>query len=488
MHRLLIIHCDPSVRALMSSMLQGLGHRIDEAASDRAAVRMLEQSPFQLVLAGADGDFDDVLELVNYVRRKHAGTPVLLFAEAPRPEHVREAMQRGALSVLRFPLPATQLRAAVSQAMPAAAPCRHETNGKHDVGAAAPSANGHANGEAHLGFESGPAVATAAAPRTLAEPIGEDPTWRQVLDLAEAIAPRRSPVLLVGERGAGKALLARRLHQGGSRRDGPFLTIVCQGRDEAEVEAELFGQVHPETGAVHPGLLARASGGTLLIDEVQSLSPATQAQLVRALRDGEYRPCGGDRPLRLECRLVAGCSEELGPLVERGLFRSDLFYVLSAVTLKLPPLRHRGQDVLRLAEHFRESFAHEAGKSVVGISPDALRRLAAHDWPGNVLELKEVIRRAVARCRGHWIEATHLDLGAPPASRLPGTRGASARPNILPLKEALEEPEKRLILEALRALNWNRQETAKVLDINRTTLYKKMKKYGLIFEEPAWTN
>jgi two-component system response regulator HydG len=211
--------------------------------------------------------------------------------------------------------------------------------------------------------------------------------------------------------------------------------------------------------------------------------------VLRAVRDSEFRPAACDRTFRLECRIVLGCTEDLSPLVDRGQFRSDLFYALSAVTIKLPPLRHRGQDIMRLAEHFRERFARIHGKSVVGISPEACRRLTGHDWPDNVSELKNVIDHAVARCRGHWIEPNHLCLDTPavPSSR-DGLNASTSRDSILPLKEALEEPEKRLILEALRALGWNRQETARVLDINRTTLYKKMKKYGLIYEEPVWTN
>lgn len=507
MHRLLIVHHDSSIRALMASMLQTMGHQIEEAGTDRAALRLLDGLPVQLVLAGLESDVSETLELIDYVRRKHAGTSVLAFSASPKAEHVREATQRGALGVLRYPLPAMQLRAAVSQALPPAPATtsalvphhlaaleEHSSingqNGHHEhfepatatLEALSPR-HGQANGQRHAG---------AAAPRTgQIEPIGDDPAFRQVFEIAEAIASRSSMVLILGERGTGKKMLARLIHQKGPRRDGPFHVLSCDGRTESELELELLGRAEHAGGEpARPGLLSKAAGGTIFLDDVGRMPPLLQAHILRALRENEFRPIDSYRPQRLECRLVLGCSEDLAPLVDRGEFRSDLCYALSAVTLKIPPLRHRGQDVLRLAESFREQFSRESGKTILGISPEANRRLTGYDWPGNVFELKAVIQNAVERCRGHWIEPAHLDLettGGSPGRPASGLRRTSSQ-RILPLKEALEEPEKRLILEALRALNWNRQETARVLDINRTTLYKKMKKYGLIFEEPVWTN
>ncbi len=178
--------------------------------------------------------------------------------------------------------------------------------------------------------------------------------------------------------------------------------------------------------------------------------------------------------------------------VEQGRFRPELYHRISAFCLVVPPLRHRGADVELLAEHFRVGYAEDFRKDVVGFTRDALDALQRHEWPGNVRELKGVIQRAVARCSGPRITSTHL---APILNYQRQSRGgtaSSSRPHlpmgIRPLKEALEEPEKRIIIQALQAFNWNRQETARVLDINRTTLYKKMKKYGLLIDEPIWVN
>jgi two-component system response regulator HydG len=180
-------------------------------------------------------------------------------------------------------------------------------------------------------------------------------------------------------------------------------------------------------------------------------------------------------------------------MVQDGRFRQDLYYRIGVVTLKLTPLRHRGADLDRLTDHFRARFAHDINKTVSAFSSEALERLRQHDWPGNVQELEHVVKSAMVNCRGHRIETSHL-VFTPREAPAPATR-QPLRPSkvhmplsILPLKEALEGPEKQLILQALEALNWNRQETARVLDINRTTLYKKMKKYGLLFDEPIWMN
>ena len=522
--RLLIVHPEPAVVALMASMIQTLGHRIEEASSDRAAVRMLEHGPVDLILAAVETSDPDALEFLTYLRRKHPQTPVILLFPGPHPERAREAFQRGAAAVLRFPMPATQLRAAVAQCLglPEEAPPPH-----------GPAANGfgHAHPHPHLqlhpqppeeaglveddgrdaGPVEGPQAAHPAATPAEAAPapnaghpappdpgiVGTDPGFLQAVELARTIATNRapSPVLILGERGTGKTLLARTLHDQSPRAFGPFVELACGALKEAALEVELFGRKgtgYVEPLADRPGKVAQAHGGTLFLDDLAALTPALQYKLFRFLQDGAYEPVGSAQTARADVRLVVAASRDLAPMVEQGQFRQDLFYRVGVVALKLPPLRHRGADVERLAEHFREQFARDQGKAVAGFTPEALELLRRHDWPGNVHELRNAVERGVVLCRGSRIEAGHLAL-------IPREARPAARPNsppsrphvsagIRPLKEALEEPEKLIILQALEALNWNRQETARVLDINRTTLYKKMKKYGLLYDEPAWAN
>jgi two-component system response regulator HydG len=327
--------------------------------------------------------------------------------------------------------------------------------------------------------------------------IGSDPCLRVALEMAGTIAPTRTPVLIVGERGTGKALLARTIHALGSRTDQPFVTLDCAALSEAVAEREsaaLAGTAaptpRPDAAFDWSSKLVQAQGGTLFLNEVSALSDALQFQLLRALQDREHEAAAGYAP-HADIRFLMSTGENLISLVEQAKFRQDLYHRIAVVCLKLPPLRSRGSDVTTLGEYFRARFSMEFGKNVVGFTRDALETLAKHDWPGNVRELEGVIQRGVALCQGTRITSGHLSpsLCQPRSSRIAGLASRPHIPlNIRPLKEALEEPEKRIIIQALQALNWNRQETARVLDINRTTLYKKMKKYGLLVDEPIWVN
>ena len=520
-------------------MLKSLGHEIDEAANDRVAVRQLERGKIDMVLAGVDPVDAEALELLSYVRRKHRGIPVILLFPTPNPDRTKEALRLGVLSVLRYPVPATELRAAVTQALGTlhrtstdgqaqagsfanSQPQSH--SGAHNGYAASPApvlsslhgspSNGHgaavgySHGNAH-GYSNASAIVHQGkghvpnlphvSPGNRADQlvremgvVGADTCLRLAIEMAATIAPTRTPVLVVGERGTGKALLARAIHGLGSRHDQPFVTVDCAALSEATAERELAAA----QGALAQGhdvsfdwasKLAQAQGGTLFLSDVSALSDGLQIQLLRVLQDREYGPGGTPTDIRV----LMSASEHLMNLVEQSKFRQDLYHRASVVCLKLPPLRHRGIDVEQLAEYFRSRFSLEYGKNVVGFTRDALDILMKHDWPGNVRELEGVIQRGVALCQGTRITSGHISpsLCHPRSSRIgPIASRSNVSVNIRPLKEALEEPEKRIIIQALQALNWNRQETARVLDINRTTLYKKMKKYGLLVDEPIWVN
>jgi two-component system response regulator HydG len=237
--------------------------------------------------------------------------------------------------------------------------------------------------------------------------------------------------------------------------------------------------------------LNQARGGTLYLDEVAMLPIELQHHLLRELQYRDYEASTGHPLLLGEVRFLMSTGENLPALVEQGRFREELYHRAGVISLMLPPLRHRGTDIELLAESFRSRYAQEFRKSVSGFTRDALDALQRHDWPGNIRELEAAIQRAVALCTGPRITSSHL---APILNHHRHARGGGNTPRphlpmgIRPLKEALEEPEKHIIIQALQAFNWNRQETARVLDINRTTLYKKMKKYGLLIDEPSWAN
>jgi two-component system response regulator HydG len=515
--RILIVHSEPSALTLLSSMLKSLGHEIDEAANDRVAVRLMERGGVDLMVAVADPTDVEALELLSYMRRKHRSVPVLLLFSSPMPERAKEALRQGALAVLRFPLPATELRAAVMQALaprvgiapptaPTAGFCNASQNGFGAMGNGVPlgatvpvpaPAHLHGSPTPYQSFSNGSAaIAPLQVERVARELgiVGSDPSLRQAIELAGSIAPTRTPVLLVGEPGTGKSLLARMIHALGTRREQPMAVFDTAADTEIPAESErpreaTNGRIDTETD--WSSKLHQAHGGTMFINEVSSLNDKLQAQLLQALleRDVEASAQSGGA---FDVRFILSSSENLPALVEQGKFRQDLYYRISIICMKLPPLRHRSADIEALAEYFRVTFSHEFGKNIVGFTHDALEALLKYDWPGNVHELKNVIRRGVILCQGARMTSGHLASSLSYPSTTRGGTLAGSRPHlslaIRPLKEALEEPEKRIIIQALQALNWNRQETARVLDINRTTLYKKMKKYGLLVDGPIWVN
>jgi len=522
-------------------MLKSLGHIIEEAPTDRAAVRFMERNPINLVLASVDPGDAEALELLTYVRRKLSYVPVILMFARVHPERAKEALRLGAMAVLKYPVPAAELRAAVLQALEQCETAPIDTldqpagaAGAFGPGLAArplatvtaqaqppcgelfpnndmtiPPSN---NPQMPAGGQHGGSSLAAIAQRPASQPeavahhvelareidlVTADPGLNQIIELAGTLAATRSSVLIMGEPGTGKSLLAHLLHLGGGQAGGPFVSLKASELGEPEREDEELDvpAFHSASAiSVWSEKLAQARGGTLHVQEVATLPQEIQLQLFRELQfndvdvaSGHYRPTG-----LTGVRFVLSTSDNLPAVVEQGRFRPELYHRISTFCLIVPPLRHRGADVELLAEHFRAGFAQEFRKDVVGFTRDALDALQRHDWPGNVRELKGVIQRAVARCSGPRITSTQL---APILNYQRQSRGgtaSSSRPHlpmrIRPLKEALEEPEKRIIIQALQALNWNRQETARVLDINRTTLYKKMKKHGLLMDEPIWVN
>jgi two-component system, NtrC family, response regulator HydG len=546
--RILILYPDPAGLALLTSMLKSLGHIIEEAANDRIAVRLMERENIDLVLAGVDPADGEALELLSYVRRKHREVPVVLLFPRLHPERAKEALRLGAMAVLKYPVPAAELRAAVLQALeqcesrigdttpavgpgfahnvsmvpaaPATSPmatttASHPSMMAMPAAAVVPAASWNSGSRPSAGPNSiGAGIAPASASPAVSMPshgplpahrlddlarelglIGTDPSWRQVIELAATIAPSRSPVLIAGEPGTGKTQLARLIHALANGTDRPF--VVCEAASLAD-ELDADDPEDPDASPAPPPVDAAlvwaskinlARGGTLFIDDVAALPVAVQLHLLRDLQFRDYSAASGHSQPAGEVRFIMSTGENLQALIEQGRFRQELYHRISVIMLTPPPLRHRGTDIELLAESFRARYAQEFRKGVTGFSRDALDILQRHDWPGNVRELEAAIQRAVAMCTGPRISSSHL---APILNHHRQNRGNGGTPKphlpmgIRPLKEALEEPEKRIIIQALQAFNWNRQETARVLDINRTTLYKKMKKYGLLIDEPIW--
>ena len=315
---------------------------------------------------------------------------------------------------------------------------------------------------------SGPRV---SVPRTM---LGDSPATRGVLDVVRRVADTGVTVLVPGESGTGKSLLAREIHRTSRRRHGPFVEVACGSLSETLLESELFGHVAGAyTGAAgaREGRFAQADGGTIFLDEIATATPALQVKLLRVLQEMAFEPVGGGTTRTVDARLVLATHEDLAARVAAGTFRADLYWRINVVTIEIPALRDRRADIPQLAHHFLERAAERAGRPVRGFTDAALRALLEHDWPGNVRELEHAVERAVFLGSGASIDVADLPPGLS-AGRARTPPGAS-------LREALEVPERRMILDALERNAWRRDAAARALGINRTTLYKKAKRLGL---------
>jgi transcriptional regulator with PAS, ATPase and Fis domain len=298
--------------------------------------------------------------------------------------------------------------------------------------------------------------------------------------MIEAVADTKATVLITGESGTGKSLIARAIHRRSSRRDKPFVEVACGALPETLLESELFGHVAGAfTGATGDkiGKFKQADGGTIFLDEIGTASPALQVKLLRVLQDYQFEPVGSTETITVDVRVILATNEDLQKAVQEGRFRRDLYYRINVINIELPPLRERVSDIPLLAEHFLKRICEEMGKPLKSLSDEAMAALQAYRWPGNVRELQNVLERAVLLGRKPVITLEDL----PPDVAAALTPGLST-PEKAPLKQALQLPERQIILQMLEMHNWNRQATAKALGINRTTLYKKMKRLGI--EEP----
>jgi DNA-binding NtrC family response regulator len=315
--------------------------------------------------------------------------------------------------------------------------------------------------------------------------VGHDYKMLKIFDLVEAVADSRTTALMTGESGTGKSLLARAIHHRSPRRDKPFVEISCGALPETLLESELFGHVRGAfTGAIadKPGRFLAADGGTLFLDEINSASQAMQVKLLRVLQERAFEPVGSSETRNVDVRVILASNVDLAQMVSEQKFRQDLYYRINVVTIRMPSLRERLGDIPLLAGHFLRRFCKESGREILGFSEGAMAALQRYQWPGNVRELENAIERAVVLCRRPQVDVEDLPetLQGQPGARTSASMPAAEVPESpMALELALEAPERRIIEAALKRNAWNRQATAAELDINRTTLYKKMRKYRL---------
>jgi len=319
--------------------------------------------------------------------------------------------------------------------------------------------------------------------------VGADNRMRKMFEIVETVASTRATVLLTGESGTGKSMIARAVHHASPRADKAFVEVNCGALPESLLESELFGHRKGAfTGAEsnRQGKFLRANGGTIFLDEIATASPGLQVRLLRILQERCFDRVGDDEPIQVDVRVILATNIDLKKAVETGAFREDLYHRINVVSIEIPTLRERSSDIPLLAEHFLRRSASENGKQIEAITDDAMQLLVRYDWPGNVRELENAVERAVVLSRETVLRPSDFPLEITGEESSPSNNGGyqlDFRPDgrtIMPLKKALEGPEKEIIAATLASVNWNRQKAAKLLDINRTTLFNKMRKYELL--------
>ncbi len=303
--------------------------------------------------------------------------------------------------------------------------------------------------------------------------VGKSPEMLKVIEMIKTVAPTKSTVLIRGESGTGKELVARAIHELGPRKNFPFIAAACGAIPETLLEAELFGyEKGAFTGAVsqHKGRIEMADRGTLFLDEIGDISTKTQVDLLRFIQEREFRRIGGKSSIKVDVRIIAATHKNIEEMIAKGEFRDDLYYRLNVITIEIPPLRERKEDIPILVEHFLEKFSLDSGKTIDGISDEVMKILIGYNWPGNVRQLENAIEHALVV--SHEPEITVQDLPQYLITQ------EDIRDEIKPT-DSMSDMEKRHIAHVLKAHAWNITKTAQVLGINRITLYKKIKKYNL---------
>lgn len=447
--RILIMDDDDLIRTVVAERLKRRGFDVTTAktlAEARAAVQGAHPDAALLDIRLPDGLGTELLEELV----ADDDVPCVMITAHATVESAVEALQKGAADYLEKPFSLDRLEATLERTL-------ERTRLRREVRA--------------LRREAG----------LRGDIIGSSEAMREVMDLAERIAPAGSAtVLLLGETGTGKGVMARLIHRLSPRHEGPFVNVPCSALAETLMESELFGHekgAFTDARTLKRGLVEVAAGGTLFLDEIGELSPAVQSKLLRFIEDRAFRRVGGTEDLHADVRIVAATNRRLEEEVASGNFRQDLFYRLRVLPIELPPLRHRRSDIPPLAEAFVDRFNAEFGKKIRGFTDEALAALDAHSWPGNVRELLNVVERAVLLTEG-----TSIDLSAlPPEVRGTGEGNGDAGSGIRLGPEGLdlESLEKDLLFEALRRAEGNRTEAGRLLGLSRHQIRNRLKKYGV---------
>ncbi|MBI5444756.1 MAG: sigma-54-dependent Fis family transcriptional regulator [Deltaproteobacteria bacterium] len=459
MANILIVEDHAALRDALAIALGAQGHKVVTAMRGDAGIRVLEEQTFDLVVtdlklpAGPDG-----LAVLEAARTVQPRTPVILMTAHGTMETAVRALRLGALDFIEKPFDIDEMEARIEKALRHGEYVERVEGLREDV----------------------------LSPYRPEKIVGDSPALHRVLEMVRKVAPTRANILVTGETGTGKELVAGAIHALSPRAQGEFVAVNCAAIPDALLESELFGYERGAfTGAARRrmGRFERAHKGTLFLDEIGDMSPSTQAKILRVLQDGCVERLGGEESVTVDVRVISATHRDLRKEVEAGRFREDLYYRLNVVNLHLPPLRERGDDPVLLARHFATLLCADFKRPPVAFGPEALQSLRAHGWKGNVRELRNAVERAVLLCEGPSIGA--VDLGLEERTAAVERDEPGARLKLPPGGISLKEAEKELILAALDRAHWVQKDAAKLLGITKRAMHYKVELYKLT--HPSWT-
>jgi DNA-binding NtrC family response regulator len=452
MPTILIVEDEAKMRRLLELNLGDDGFTTFSAEDAETGLKLLRENPVDLILTDLKLPGMNGLEFLQAIKRQNAALPVVVMTAFGSVETAVDAMKAGASDYVLKPFSLTEMRMVIHKELDVR-DLREENRSLREA----------------LG-------------KRYAHPnvVARSPRMQEVLATVERVAPTTSTVLLGGESGVGKDLIARAIHEKSRRASGPFLKINSTAIPENLLESELFGfEKGAFTGAVasKPGKFELADKGTLFLDEIGDVLPATQVKLLRVLQEREFERLGGTRTVKVDVRLIAATNKDLREALEQGTFREDLYYRLNVVPIDIAPLRERREDIPDLVNLFVSRFTGESGKPVGGITPEAMQILVNYHWPGNVRELQNIVERACALAKGSVLDPSDIHLDVRHA------KGAHGPGGFLPEGMTLEQWEDEMVQEALRRANGNKSQAARLLGLSRNALRYRLSKIG-ITDEP----
>jgi len=444
----LVVDDDLAHRTMLRSLLSGWGYQVTEADDGQTAIDLVNRQPFDLILMDIRMVKVSGLEALAVIKRYNPSIPVIIITAYSSVESAVEAMKNGAYDYLTKPLDFDELRLNLQRAM-------DHRQLKKENRQLRTTLDGH--------FERSQLIGNSSAITSLLETVAQ-------------VAPSEASILIQGESGTGKELVAAAIYRNSGRRDTPFISLNCAAITETLFESELFGHEKGAFTGAHrrtQGRFQQADGGTLFLDEISEMPLTMQVKLLRVLQERKVTRVGGSQELKIDVRLIAATNRDLEKEIAAGRFREDLYYRLAVVTLELPPLRARRDDIPLLADHFIRRFGKQNHKDLKGLTPQAMDRLLKYDWPGNVRELMNGLERATVLARSEYIEVEDLPFSVQKMQ-------VDDAPMASWLEQPLEEVEKAAVLQTLAACGGNKSETARRLGVTRKTLHKKLKKYGIM--------